>query len=78
MSRSSDFGGDNRQTDRQADYFTLAHACGILIISGLSQAIQLDFLVKIKQSRAGLKQTMPQTSLIKFYPGNGCQYSAPV
>ena len=27
MSRSSNFGGDNGQTDRQTDYYTPAHAC---------------------------------------------------
>ena len=32
MSRSGDFcGDDNRQTDRQTDYFTPAHARGVTI-----------------------------------------------
>ena len=30
MSRSGDFRGDNRQTDRQTDYFTPAHAHGVI------------------------------------------------
>ena len=29
MSRSGNFRGDNRQTDRQTDYFTPAHARGV-------------------------------------------------
>ena len=31
MSRSGDFHGDNRPTDRQTDYFTSAHARGVKI-----------------------------------------------
>ena len=30
MSRSGDFHGDNGQTDRQTDYFTPAHARGVI------------------------------------------------
>ena len=30
MSRSGDFRGDNRRTDRQTDYFTPAHARGVI------------------------------------------------
>ena len=32
MSRSGDFHGDDRQTDRQTDYFILAHARGVIIL----------------------------------------------
>ena len=31
MSRSGDFRGDNRQTDRQTDCFTPAHVRGVII-----------------------------------------------
>ena len=31
MLRSGDFSGDDRETDRQIDYFTLAHAHGVII-----------------------------------------------
>ena len=31
MSRSGNFrGDDNRQTDRQTDYFTPVHVCGVI------------------------------------------------
>ena len=36
MSRSGDFRGDNRQTNRQTDYFTSAHARGVMNIKKIN------------------------------------------
>ena len=37
MSRSGDFRGDNRRTDRQTDYFTPAHARGVCALECFSE-----------------------------------------
>ena len=49
MSRSGEFRGDNRRTDRQTDYFTPAHARGV-IKEGVNQCILqfLEFLLTIQ------------------------------
>ena len=52
MSRSGDFCGDNRQTDRQTYYFTPTHARGVIMFGALDNTWRYNFYMSTQNDES--------------------------